>query len=222
MDNSLFSERLKEARLNAKLKQTELSKQSGVTAATISAYERADEGKGKNPSLENAIKLAQALNVSLDWLCGLAVSNEKVQISDFLKLLVKLDKAGIPLALDNVDLWQSDYKNLLPRAAGIYTEDDYMEIQSICRDLHGYSFPNISVTFNHSIITGFLIEWTQLRDLFKSKTIGEDLYDLWLNQQFTKADNWQKEKEEYLKEFEELIKQNEEQGEKNADNPEEE
>ena len=50
--------------------QTHLGRISGVTAATISAYESADGSKGKNPSLENALKLATALNVSLDWLCG--------------------------------------------------------------------------------------------------------------------------------------------------------
>lgn len=219
MDNNLFSERLKEARLAAKLKQTELAKLSGVTAATISAYERADEGKGKNPSLENAIKLAQALNVSLDWLCGLAVSNEKVQISDFLKMLVKLDKGGIPLALDSVDLWQDDYKKLLPRAAGIYTEDDYIEMQSICSDLHEeYAFPNISVTFNNSIITGFLTEWTKLRDLYNGGTIDEELYDLWLNQQYKKADLYQKQNDDF---YDGLVKWNEEQGgEDNGNDPE--
>ena len=126
MDNNLFSERLKEARLTAKLKQTELAKLSGVTAATISAYERADDGKGKNPSLENALKLAQALNVSLDWLCGTTVSNERVQVSDFLKMLVKLDKGGIPLALMSV-------------------------LVSIISFLHSFNFDNISNNNNYTI-----------------------------------------------------------------------
>ena len=218
MDNNLFSERLKEARLNAKLKQTELAKMSGVTAATISAYERADEGKGKNPSLENAIKLAQALNVSLDWLCGLAVSNEKVQISDFLKMLVKLDKGGIPLALDNVDLWQDDYKKLLPRAAGIYSENDFFEMASICDDLHQpRSFPNVTLTFNYTIIRDFLSEWTKLRDLYNGGTIDEELYDLWLNQQYKKADDRQKD----IDSFKGFIITSEE-GDPNGNNPIEE
>ena len=219
MDNNLLSERLKEARLTAKLKQTELAKLSGVTAATISAYERADDGKGKNPSLENALKLAQALNVSLDWLCGTTVSNERVQVSDFLKMLVKLDKGGIPLALDNVDLWEEKCKTILPRARDTYTIDDYLEMQSICDDLHEeYSFPNIAVTFNHSIITNFLTEWTKLRDLFNSRTIDEELYDLWLNQQYTKADIRQKENENF---YNDLIHVSGE-GENDVNNSEEE
>lgn len=167
MDNNLFSQRLKEARLNAKLKQTELSKLSGVTAATISAYERADEGKGKNPSLENALKLAQALNVSLDWLCGLAVNNEKVQISDFLKMLVKLDKEGVYNSIDEV-----------------YVNRGY-EVKRQCA----------SITVEHDIITTFLLEWDKIRNLFYKKTINEDLYNLWLNQQYMKADLWQKQNE---------------------------
>lgn len=165
MDNNLFPQRLKEARLNAKLKQTELSKLSGVTAATISAYERADEGKGKNPSLENALKLAQALNVSLDWLCGLAVNNEKVRISDFLKMLVKLDKEGVYKSIEEVSAHKDNGKN--------------------CRCA--------SITVDHAIISTFLLEWNNIRDLFCKGTINEELYNLWLNQQYINADLWQKE-----------------------------
>lgn len=70
MNTMIFAERLREARTAAKLTQLELAKTAGVTAATISAYESTDESKRKNPSLENAVKISNALSVSLDWLCG--------------------------------------------------------------------------------------------------------------------------------------------------------
>lgn len=68
-DLNIFSERLKEARQKAKLTQKQLAGLSDVTAATISSYE--SEGGTKVPSLDKVIALAKALNVSIDWLCGL-------------------------------------------------------------------------------------------------------------------------------------------------------
>lgn len=65
-----FSERLKFTRQKAKLTQKQLAGLSDVTAATISSYE--SEGGTKVPSLDKVIALAKALNVSLDWLCGLS------------------------------------------------------------------------------------------------------------------------------------------------------
>ena len=70
-ESTLFAQRLKQARTDKKMKQSELSEISGVSIATISAYESADGTKGKNPSLENARSLAKALGISLDWLCGM-------------------------------------------------------------------------------------------------------------------------------------------------------
>lgn len=76
--NNIFAKRLKEARLRAGLKQSDLAEKAGITAASISAYESADGTKGKNPSLENAKAIAGVLGISLDWLCGLIDSNSDV------------------------------------------------------------------------------------------------------------------------------------------------
>lgn len=65
-----FPERLKFTRQKAKLTQKQLAELSNVTAATISSYEA--EGGTKVPSLDKVIALAKALNVSIDWLCGLS------------------------------------------------------------------------------------------------------------------------------------------------------
>lgn len=61
----LFAERLKEARQKADISQAELSRRTGIASATLSSYE-----KGKMPPIDKAFQIAQALNVSLDWLCG--------------------------------------------------------------------------------------------------------------------------------------------------------
>lgn len=62
----IFSERLKTLRKEKKLTQKELAEQIGISQKSYSHWE-----SGKNePSLENLIKLADLLEVSLDWLFG--------------------------------------------------------------------------------------------------------------------------------------------------------
>lgn len=73
MSLMIFAERMKQTREKMGLKQKELAQKIYVTPTTISAYEKSDtEGNGKKPTLENAVSIAKALNVSLDWLAGLS------------------------------------------------------------------------------------------------------------------------------------------------------
>lgn len=59
-----ISARLREAR--GAVSQARLARRAGLNPSTPSHYET-----GVNtPQLENLIKLADALDVSLDWLCG--------------------------------------------------------------------------------------------------------------------------------------------------------
>lgn len=67
-NTSIFAERLKKARTDKKLKQSELAELAGVSKATISSYERTEGAK--IPSLDNAYLLAKALDAPLEWLCG--------------------------------------------------------------------------------------------------------------------------------------------------------
>lgn len=74
MNEYIFPKRLKEARQNKGLNMAELAEKTGITASAISSYERTEENgksKPKIPSIENAMKLAIALGVSIDWLCGM-------------------------------------------------------------------------------------------------------------------------------------------------------
>jgi len=61
-----FSKRLRRARNYRKLTQDQLEELSGVSRCQISLYERSD----RLPTLQSAVKLADALDVSLDWLAG--------------------------------------------------------------------------------------------------------------------------------------------------------
>lgn len=63
---TIFTERLKELRKRNNLTQKELAEQIGIKQNSYSDWET-----GKNePSFENLIKLANLLEVSLDWLFG--------------------------------------------------------------------------------------------------------------------------------------------------------
>lgn len=62
-----FSERLKQARTDKGMTQYELAELAGLPRETVGLLER----KRNTAHLYTAIVLAKALNVSLDWLCGL-------------------------------------------------------------------------------------------------------------------------------------------------------
>ena len=63
---TIFTERLKELRKNKGLKQQEIAELLGIKRNTYSDWEN---GKTE-PSFENLIKLADLLEVTLDWLFG--------------------------------------------------------------------------------------------------------------------------------------------------------
>ncbi len=65
--NNVFPERLKQARNRLRMTQTEMAKESGITCATISSYERGL----KAPNVSIAAAIARVLRVSIDWLVGL-------------------------------------------------------------------------------------------------------------------------------------------------------
>lgn len=62
----MFGEKLKEIREESKMTQKQLADKIGVNRATIAGYET----KGKEPSYNTLIKIAQTLNCSLDYLLG--------------------------------------------------------------------------------------------------------------------------------------------------------
>lgn len=68
---SLFSQRLKEARLNKGLTLQQLAKDVGSTKATLSKYEHGVA----EPKLMLGQKLSRRLGVPIDWLSGLTNEN---------------------------------------------------------------------------------------------------------------------------------------------------
>lgn len=86
-----FSERLKELRKQAHLTQVELAKRLGIGQSSYADWER---GK-KNPTQENLIKLAQILNVSVDYLVGNSDEHLKEDELDNVELLFRMNSNGL-------------------------------------------------------------------------------------------------------------------------------
>ena len=84
-----FAERLKELRKQAHLTQVELAKRLGIGQSSYADWER---GK-KKPTQDNLVKIAQVLNVSVDYLVG--NSEEKSDELDNIELLFRMNSKGL-------------------------------------------------------------------------------------------------------------------------------
>lgn len=62
----IFSQRLRKARLKAELTQDQLADGLGMAMMTVSQYETSK----REPNVSTLIKIADYLDISLDWLCG--------------------------------------------------------------------------------------------------------------------------------------------------------
>ncbi len=83
----LFGERLLSTRKKKKISQDELAKRIGAHAPIIGRYER-EEVK---PSVEIATKIAEALEVSLDYLTGISDIELDKNVTDVITSLQKLN-----------------------------------------------------------------------------------------------------------------------------------
>ena len=84
-----FAERLKELRKQAHLTQVELAKLLGIGQSSYADWER---GK-KKPTQENLVRIAQVLNVSIDYLVG--NSEGKSDGLDNIELLFRMNSKGL-------------------------------------------------------------------------------------------------------------------------------
>lgn len=84
-----FAVRLKELRKQAHLTQVEFAKRLGIGQSSYADWER---GK-KKPTQENLVKIAQVLNVSIDYLVG--NSEEKSNDLDNVELLFRMNSKGL-------------------------------------------------------------------------------------------------------------------------------
>jgi len=84
-----FSERLKKLRKQAGFTQVEVASKLGISQQAYASWERG----AKKPTQDNLVKIAQILNVSVDYLVG--NSEEKSDDLDNIELLFRMNSKGL-------------------------------------------------------------------------------------------------------------------------------
>lgn len=84
-----FSERLKDLRKQAELTQVDVAEKLGISQPAYASWERGV----KKPTQENLVKIAQILDVSVDYLVG--NSKEKSDELDNIELLFRMNSKGL-------------------------------------------------------------------------------------------------------------------------------
>ena len=84
-----FSERLKDLRKQVGLTQVDVAEKLGISQPAYASWERGV----KKPTQENLVKIAQVLNVSVDYLVG--NSDERTDELDNIELLFRMNSKGM-------------------------------------------------------------------------------------------------------------------------------
>lgn len=84
-----FSERLKNLRKQAHLTQVDVAEKLGISQPAYASWERGV----KKPTQENLVKIAQILDVSIDYLVG--NSEEKSDELENIELLFRMNSRGL-------------------------------------------------------------------------------------------------------------------------------
>lgn len=84
-----FSERLKKLRKDTGLTQVDVAEKLGISQQAYASWERGM----KKPTQDNLVKIAQILNVSVDYLVG--NSQETLDELDNIELLFRMNSKGL-------------------------------------------------------------------------------------------------------------------------------
>lgn len=180
-DLSIFAKRLREARESRGMKQNALAEKVGVSAQTISAYEKGGQAdKGKNPTLENAVAIANELGVSLDWLCGREETMQQLKGKNF-------TLGDIARMIVEISSWDSV-------VLGIVSEADDFDGNILIPNLFmSGRYP--SIIFEDGRIQRFIEDFAKIRDLKDKATIDENFYLRWIEDRTSALDKISKELE---------------------------
>lgn len=169
-----FSTKLKEVRTSMGLTQKQLSEKAGISSVSYSAYEMGS----KTPPLTIAVKLANAMNVSLDWLCGIEAGGSIRTYADVVRALVSLDSAiQLEYAINDKGPNAYDYARKEVKIT-LYRDGYDVVAGEADGGLNDYDAPG-SLRYKN-----FLMIWKKTRELIKSGAIDERFFDPWLKDQY--------------------------------------
>lgn len=86
-----FSERLKNLRKQAHLTQVDVAEKLGISQPAYASWERG----AKKPTQDNLVKIAQVLNVSIDYLVDNSDEHLKEDELDNVELLFRMNSNGL-------------------------------------------------------------------------------------------------------------------------------
>lgn len=161
-----FAKNLRRIREERKLTQSALAEMIGVTPQTISAYEKGNGEKGKNPTLDKAIDLAEKLGVSLDELCGhdCKPKSKAKTLGDVARLLYDMR------FWDSVDFSEQE-------------ETSYDDCHNTCIE----ELPTI--VFKAGPLRKFLEGFGKLQRLLSEKTIDLQMFNDWVSMKINTLDD---------------------------------
>lgn len=161
-----FAKNLKSIRERRQLKQTDIAEKIGVTPQTISAYEKGGGEKGKNPTLERVIDIADVLDVSLDELCGRSckLGSRTKTLGDVAQLIC--------------NMWDWDTVT--------FSEQDVIRHLSDI-DTAVDSCP--SIIFEWGSLRKFLEDYSKLRKLRDECTIDDRMFNDWTELKIRELDS---------------------------------
>ena len=85
-----FAERLKKLRKQVKLTQAQIAKKLDISQQAYASWERG----AKKPTQENLVKIAQVLNVSVDYLVGNSEEKKEDEL-DNVEFLFRMNSKGL-------------------------------------------------------------------------------------------------------------------------------
>lgn len=164
MAESRFDSILRELRRERKLTQKDVADAIDVTASTLSGYEVGT----KTPTLPVAMKLADFFNVSLDYLCGKTSDRNDNDIS------------GAGFHTQNTPIT----KYLKDIAAMCELFRIHIKYETIQPDFeNGFEGEEYEacLKFKNSLLSGFIVNYSKLKDLHENGALSDELYELSIN-----------------------------------------
>ena len=115
------------------------------------------------PELVTAVAIAETLNVSLDWLFDLKKGNTEAALVDYARTLVDLAS---------------------------YSADVYVRRDEMLADNFDIIKTSELVIRLDGILGEFLYNWTKIKKLTDDDTVPAELYELWLDNEYKKLQEY--------------------------------
>lgn len=167
-----FAERLKITLRKRGLKQSDISKATGVDVSKISNYFR-----GVNfPPVDVLAEIARALDVSIDYLCyGETTSNSPKTLGDAARTIVSLYGNGY------ISISSS------ARIERIRLGNDPFEFEDLEQQTAEITFP-FRVIGSENNLDKFVLDLITMEELVDAKTISWDFFKRWLDDRYRTLD----------------------------------